>query len=235
MSKTGLPENLLVYTYSALNYTDGANCDMRLPAGGQAYAVPVFATEYQHDFLQLNGRNYSGIDREIGGIPQNGSGHPFPVTDTNMYWRPDDRIVGTGWELTFSIPEPMPPPDPRSTPRVYSGACTFGWNPDKGTGFFRSHFYHEGIVVGHCVIIVPQGWYVSSVSFATKSSDNTLTIGEHVFSGSAGPPVGLQLSGLVRWDAAHFVEHHDCVDVAPYVCGFSISISKQKPKVYDYK
>ena len=95
--------NHLVNTYSALNYSDGASCDMRLPAGAQAYAQPVFATEYQHDFLQLNGRNYSGISyptREIGGLPN----EAFNVTDTNMYWRPDDRIVGSGWELTFSVP-----------------------------------------------------------------------------------------------------------------------------------
>ena len=85
---------------------DGASCDMVLPAGGHADAQPVFATEYGHDFLQLNGRNYSGIDREIGGIPQNNSGVPFPVTDTNMYWRPDDRIVGSGWELTFAVIHP---------------------------------------------------------------------------------------------------------------------------------
>ena len=93
----------LVYTFSALNYTDGAGCDMRLPVGGAAYAEPIFATEYQRDVLQLNGRNFSGINRVIGGIPAQ---YNYSVTDTNMYWRPDDRIVGSGWELTFSVPDP---------------------------------------------------------------------------------------------------------------------------------
>ena len=230
VAKQGLPENLLVYTYSALDYVDGASCHMRLPANGTMLAQPVFATEYLHDVLQLNGRNYSGIQREVGGIPPDPPGHPLVITDTNMYWWPDDRIVGTGWELVFSIPEPIPPPDPGSAPRVYSGDCMFAYNPDSGTGYLSNRNYMAGITVGHCIIIVPQGWYVSHVDFYTRSVNNTLSIGEQVYSGSAGPSVGLQLSGLVRWDAAHFVSHHDCGFVKPFRCGFYIGISKQQPQ-----
>ena len=43
--------------------------------------------------------------------------------------------------------------------------------------------YGEGITVGRCTIVVPQGWYVNRASFAPRLGGNTLAIGERVFNG----------------------------------------------------
>jgi len=202
---------------------------MQLPINGSMDAPPFFHTEYAHDIITFNGVNYSGVSGEIGGWPQN----PVRVKDRMMYWRSDEKIVGAGWNLEFRIPLPRASPDPDGNPQVWSGQCMMGYSPERGSAYISSPFYPDGEGSEDCVFIVPQGWYLSAVRFSTRSEDNFLTVNGQQYSGNAGPPVGLQLNGLIRWHAPSRHMKDECVNTKPFVCGFYIQLTKLQPTSFN--
>ena len=100
------------------------------------------------------------------------------------------------------------------------------YQPAAGQCALTSHYFPDGVVKGaDCLFIVPQGWYVASVVFAARSSQNVLTMGGQSYSGNVGPKVGLKVTGLVHWHAAAQEDTYACGETKPFKCGFSILLS----------
>jgi len=219
---TGSPR--VFYSYSRDSYADNEYCALQLPLHGTIDAPPFFSTEYQHDIVVFNGVNYSGVNGEIGGFPEEVM--HVNASDSVMRWHSDGKIVGGGWSFDFWIPEPRAPPDPSSQPRVYSGLCHLLYQSAAGRCTLTSHFFPEGVAQGEqCLFIVPQGWYVASLVFAARSSKNVLSISGRNFSGDVGPPVGLRVTGLVHWVAMAQEDTTACRVTKPFKCGFTMLLS----------
>lgn len=208
--------------YPLTGYDDNVRCVMTMCVPWKIQDHPFFDTEAYRDVLIINGSKHSGRG---GGPPLGLSGEAGVVFE----WQSDNKITAGGWQINFMRRDPLPPappPEPSGPPRVVSGQCHFSYDPDKGFGFISSWAYPNGIFQGKdCVVVVPQGWYITSSKLSASAGQDFLNVSNQAFTGLDGPPVGLQLSGLLLWTVAGPTKYKDeCVNNSPFYCGFMLQL-----------
>lgn len=191
-----------VYTTSADNgnYTNNESCDIKILQSGML-VTSYFSTEHNYDQLVLT-------DNDGGITTNNYSGDTGPGLYVSggamLSWHTDSAKVARGWRLCLSDPGVTTTTIESSTTSQPTDHATDafvlveGINVCQVSGscMWRANYLNSE----DCVAYIRYSGYLNSVNFHTEQSYDVLRIGNHNFSGDAGPSnLAVTANTPVQW------------------------------------